>query len=101
MEKVREKGNGMKQNRRFKVFIIWLIDIKLLIILLLIFPKTLDSALIADLAKYSTILAVLAIVGFSGVHMMYDWAKGRNGRRVGDGGKGRGEAFVGDTDEDI
>ncbi len=73
----------MKQNRRFKVFIIWLIDIKLLVICRLIFPKVLESSLIADLAKYSTILAVLAIVGFSGVHMMYDWAKGRRNNNIG------------------
>lgn len=65
-----------RRNRRFKIYLIWSGEIGILLTLKIIFSKVLDTSLVADIAKYSTILAVTAITGLSGVHMVRDWANG-------------------------
>lgn len=65
-----------RRNRRFKIYLIWSGEMALLLAAKIIFSNALETSLVADIAKYSTILAVTAITGLSGVHMVRDWANG-------------------------
>lgn len=66
-----------KRNRRFKIFMIWLIEVDLLIIAKIIFSDALETTLVSDVVKYATYMAGLTVVGLSGVHMIRDWANGK------------------------
>jgi len=67
----------MKANRRVKIFYIWLMETNLLIIARALVPSRLDAELVLEVVKLCTYMAALAIVGLSGVHMVYDWANGK------------------------
>lgn len=70
-----------RRNRRFKIYLIWSGEIGILLAAKVIFSNILETSLVADIAKYSTILAVTAITGLSGVHMVRDWANGKRGKK--------------------
>ena len=47
-----------------------------------IFNKALETSLVSDIVKYATYMACLAILGLSAVHMVRDWAIGKNGGKI-------------------
>jgi len=51
----------------------------ILIAVKIIFDKILETSLISEIAKYATYMAGLAILGLSAVHMVRDWAGGKQG----------------------
>jgi len=67
----------MRANRRVKIFYIWLAEVNLLVTMRALFPTRLEGELVLEVIKLCTYMAGLAIVGLSGVHMVYDWANGK------------------------
>lgn len=67
----------MKANRRFKIFIIWLIEVDLLVIGRAVFPSRVEGDLVLKIVELCTYMAGLVILGLSGTHMVYDWANGK------------------------
>jgi len=71
----------MRRNRRFKIFLIWLAEVDILVLLKVLMSKTIETQLVIEIVKYATIIAVVAITGLSGCHMAYDWVNGRRGKK--------------------
>lgn len=69
----------MQRNRRFKIFLIWLAEVDVLVLLKVLASKVIDTELVIVIVKCATILAVTAITGLSGVHMMKEWACRKKG----------------------
>lgn len=67
----------MRRNRRFKIFLIWLAEVNILMLLKVLASKVVETDLVMLIVKCATILAVTAITGFSGVHMVENWADGK------------------------
>ena len=69
----------MRRNRRFKIFLIWLAEVNILVLLKVLASKVVETELVIVIVKCATILAVTAITGLSGVHMVKNWADGKRG----------------------
>ena len=69
----------MRRNRRFKIFLIWLGEVNILMLLKVLASKVVETELVIVIVKCATILAVTAITGLSGVHMVKNWADGKRG----------------------
>jgi len=69
----------MRRNRRFKIFLIWLAEVNILVLLKVLMSKVVETDLVIVIVKCATILAVTAITGLSGVHMVKNWADGKRG----------------------